>query len=221
LGGFNGHLLVDSKSLPLLHPHFKHLAILVCLISCQYSQLRHIDNLLFHCSLLTTGRPARCHSTSALDKLFAKSKKPTFDFGLLELFEVDLSVFGSDLSSSSFLYLLKNLRAIIVCNIIELSILIDMDNITFQIPKDNISLKNDIKKRKHEYMKHIYECFKQINENDIPDRLNLFAFKNTNLEIIVKKESYEINLKNLINYFSDIEEYEICTVLNNKLNTLK
>ena len=46
-------------------------------------------------------------------------------------------------------------------------------------------------------------------------------FKSTNLEIVVKKESYEINLKNLIKYFSDIEEYEICTVLNNKLKSLK
>lgn len=96
-----------------------------------------------------------------------------------------------------------------------------MDNITFQIPKDNISLKKDIGKRKYEYMKHIYECFKQVDDNSIPDKLNIFAFKGTNLEIVVKKESYEINLKNLIKYFSNIEEYEICTVLNNKLKSLK
>tara|TARA_B100002019_G_C21237313_1_gene583476 strand:+ start:942 stop:1256 length:315 start_codon:yes stop_codon:yes gene_type:complete len=95
-----------------------------------------------------------------------------------------------------------------------------MDNKIFKIPKDNNSLKKDITKRKHDYMKHIYECFKQINQDNIPERLNIFSFKNTNLEVIVKKESYEINLKNLIKYFSDIEEYEICTVLNNKLNTL-
>ena len=48
--------------------------------------------------------------------------------------------------------------------------------------------------------------------------INIFSFEKTNLEVIVKKESYEINLKNLINYFSDIEEYEICTVLTNRLN---
>ena len=96
-----------------------------------------------------------------------------------------------------------------------------MDNITFQIPKDNNSLKKDISKRKYEYMKHIYECFKQIDETSIPDKLNIFCFKSTNLEIVVKKESYVINLKNLIKYFSNIEEYEICTVLNNKLKSLK
>lgn len=96
-----------------------------------------------------------------------------------------------------------------------------MDNKTFQIPKDNNSLKKDITKRKHDYMKHIYECFKQIKKDNIPERINIFSFEKTNLEVIVKKESYEINLKNLINYFSDIEEYEICTVLTNKLKSLK
>jgi len=95
-----------------------------------------------------------------------------------------------------------------------------MDNKIFKIPKDNNSLKKDIKKRKEEYMRHVYECFKQINEEQIPERLNVFSFNDTKLEVVIKKESYEINLKNLINYFSDIEEYEICTVLNSKLNTL-
>lgn len=95
-----------------------------------------------------------------------------------------------------------------------------MDNKIFKIPKDNNSLKKDIKKRKEEYMRHVYECFKQINDEHIPERLNVFSFNDTKLEVVIKKESYEINLKNLINYFSSIEEYEICTVLTNKLNTL-
>ena len=95
-----------------------------------------------------------------------------------------------------------------------------MDNKIFKIPKDNNSLKKDIKKRKEEYMRHVYECFKQISDEHIPERLNVFSFNDTKLEVVIKKESYEINLKNLINYFSSIEEYEICTVLTNKLNTL-
>jgi hypothetical protein len=52
-----------------------------------------------------------------------------------------------------------------------------MDNTTFQIPKDNNSLKKDISKRKYEYMKHIYECFKQIDKNSIPDKINIFSLK--------------------------------------------
>lgn len=95
-----------------------------------------------------------------------------------------------------------------------------MSNKIFQIPKDNIFLKKDIKERKHEYMTHIFECFKKIEKDNIPDKLNIFAFTNTNLEVIIKKDSYEVNLKNLIDYFSDLEEYEFCNVLNNKLNTL-
>ena len=105
-------------------------------------------------------------------------------------------------------------------NIIVTNILIDMSNKIFEIPKDNQTLKKDITNRKKEYMVHIYNSFKQISEDSIPAKINVFSFKNTNLEVIIKKESYEINLKNLLKYFSDEEEYEICTVISKKLKTV-
>ena len=95
-----------------------------------------------------------------------------------------------------------------------------MSNKIFEIPKDNQTLKKDITNRKKEYMVHIYNSFKQISEDSIPAKINVFSFKNTNLEVIIKKESYEINLKNLLKYFSDEEEYEICTVISKKLKTV-
>ena len=95
-----------------------------------------------------------------------------------------------------------------------------MSNKIFKIPKDNQTLKKDITKRKKEYMTHIYNSFKQISEENIPNKINVFNFQDTNLEVIVKKESYEINLKNLLKYFSDEEEYEICTVISKKLKQL-
>jgi hypothetical protein len=95
-----------------------------------------------------------------------------------------------------------------------------MSNKTFKIPNDNQILKKDITKRKSEYMLHIYECFKQISHDNIPNKINVFSFDDTNLEVIIKKESYIVNLNNLIKYFTDIEEYEICTVLSNKLKAL-
>ena len=90
----------------------------------------------------------------------------------------------------------------------------------FKIPKDNQTLKKDIIERKTDYMTHIYECFKVITEDNIPKKINIFSFARTNLEVIIKKESYIINIKNLIQYFAEIEEYEICTVLSNKLEAL-
>lgn len=96
-----------------------------------------------------------------------------------------------------------------------------MSNKIFKIPKDNNFLKKDIKKRKQEYMTHIYECFKEIGDDNLPEKINIFSFSDTNLEIIVKKHSYEINLKNLLDYFSSIEEYEICNVIKHKLKSLK
>jgi hypothetical protein len=95
-----------------------------------------------------------------------------------------------------------------------------MGNKVFKIPNDNQILKKDIAKRKSVYMLHVYECFKQITEDGIPSKINVFSFNDTNLEVIIKKESYTVNLKNLIKYFTDIEEYEICTVLSNKLKAL-
>ena len=94
-----------------------------------------------------------------------------------------------------------------------------MDAKKYEIPNDNESLREDIKSKKDQYMNHIYESFKIINKDKtIPKKINLFKFKNTNLEIIVKKESYIPNLKNLLDYYSDLEEYEICNVI---LHTIK
>ena len=95
-----------------------------------------------------------------------------------------------------------------------------MSNNILKIPKDNVFLKKDIQSRKKEYMLHVYECFKIIDNNNIPEKINVFAFSETNLEVIVKKSSFIINLKNLLDYFSNIEEYEICTVLKNKIKIL-
>tara|TARA_B100000676_G_C18029853_1_gene817953 strand:- start:866 stop:1180 length:315 start_codon:yes stop_codon:yes gene_type:complete len=95
-----------------------------------------------------------------------------------------------------------------------------MSNKIFKIPKDNQILKKDITKRKSEYMMHVYECFKQISDDNVPKKINIFSFDDTNLEVIVKQESYVVNLNNLIEYFTGIEEYEICTVLTTKLKAL-
>lgn len=97
-----------------------------------------------------------------------------------------------------------------------------MSNIKFKIPKDNNLLKKDISKRKKEYMLHLYQCFKEIDiKKEIPKKINVFMFSGTNLEVIVKQSSFVANIQNLIDYFSSIEEYEICTVLNNKINFFK
>lgn len=94
-----------------------------------------------------------------------------------------------------------------------------MSNINFKIPKDNNLLKKDISKRKKEYMIHLYQHFKEMDiTKEIPKKLNVFMFSGTNLQVIIKEASYIVNIKNLIDYFSSIEEYEICTVLNNKLS---
>ena len=98
-----------------------------------------------------------------------------------------------------------------------------MSNEIFNIPKENSKLRNDIKKRKKKYMLHILEAFSVISENKkvIPDKINLFKFDGTNLEVIVKRKSYITNLENVLDYFTQQEEYELCSKLQKIITYIK
>ena len=91
----------------------------------------------------------------------------------------------------------------------------DINRKKFEIPNDNKQLKLDIKNNKEKYMSFILDTFLQSmkDENSIPEKINLFKFKDTNLEVIVKKESYISNLNNLLDFYSNIEEYETCKII--------
>ena len=89
-----------------------------------------------------------------------------------------------------------------------------MNEDIFVIPKDNESLDADIKSRKPNYMNHILETFESIDFiKNAPEKITLFRFKNTNLEVVVKSESYIANLQNLLDYYIELEEYERCAHL--------
>lgn len=104
-------------------------------------------------------------------------------------------------------------------NICLTFILIDMDENDInakkiEIPNDNKQLKIDIKNNKEKYMSHIYDTFcKNFQSDKLPTKINFFKFKDTNLEVIVKQESYIRNLENLLDFYSDLEEYEKCKVI--------
>lgn len=92
----------------------------------------------------------------------------------------------------------------------------------FEIPSDNKLLKDDILKNKKKYMNHVLSVFEEITKTDkFPSKLNLFNFKNTNLEVIIKKESYLSNLNNLLDYYSELEEYELCNTISNLIKYIK
>ena len=97
-----------------------------------------------------------------------------------------------------------------------------MSSEKFTIPKDNDKLDEDIKNRKKEYMNHIFEIFvKSISEKKVLPQVNIFKFEDTNLEVIIKKAQYESNLKNLLEYMIEIEDYEKCSVINNLLKIVE
>lgn len=82
------------------------------------------------------------------------------------------------------------------------------------IPKENDELNADIKANKEKYMKHILKCFSElVKDSPIPLKISLFKFRNTNLEIVVKQESYIPNLQNLLDYYIELEKYENCTII--------
>jgi hypothetical protein len=97
-----------------------------------------------------------------------------------------------------------------------------MSSEKFTIPKDNDKLDEDIKNRKKEYMNHIFEIFvKSISEKKVLSQVNIFKFEDTNLEVIIKKAQYESNLKNLLEYMIEIEDYEKCSIINNLLKIVE
>ncbi len=81
------------------------------------------------------------------------------------------------------------------------------------IPSQTDSLEYDLKKRKEEYMDYIYELFtkKIVFNSNIPEKIYLFKFKDTNLEVLIKKEDFIINLENLMNYYIELEMFENCS----------
>ena len=99
-----------------------------------------------------------------------------------------------------------------------------MSNNIFNIPKENNKLRSDIRKRKIKYMLHILEVFSAICENKnkpLPEKINIFKFNGTNLEVIIKSQSYLTNLENLLEYFTQEEEYEKCSKILSIINHIK
>ena len=87
----------------------------------------------------------------------------------------------------------------------------------FTIPSDNIKLEYDLKENKSKYMDHIYKSFcKKFTpnkQNTLPDKIELFVFSDTTLQVIIKREHYKATLENLLDYYIEIEEYEKCNKL--------
>ena len=88
------------------------------------------------------------------------------------------------------------------------------------IPSQTDSLEQDLKRRKEEYMDHIYELFKKkiVFNSDIPEKIYLFKFEDTNLEVLIKKEDFIINLENLTNYYIELEMFENCSYIAKLIN---
>ena len=90
-----------------------------------------------------------------------------------------------------------------------------MSSEKFTIPNNNSDLDVDLKNRKPEYMNHILNTFcDNIKDDLISEKIYFFKFSDTNLEIVIKKKNYISNLKNLLDYYVNIEEYENCNIIN-------
>ena len=96
-----------------------------------------------------------------------------------------------------------------------------METDTFYIPNENSVLEHDILTRKEDYMNQVYHTLiNSIKPDTIPDKLHVFKFKNTNLEVVIKKEAYVGNLKNLLDYYIKLELYENCNYIKDIINIL-
>jgi hypothetical protein len=100
-----------------------------------------------------------------------------------------------------------------------------MNGDKFTIPSNNAELETDLMSNKRKYMDHIYATifanYKPNQKDSLPDKMELFNFNQTSLQVIIKKQHYIITLENLIDYYINLEEYEKCDKLKRIINTLK
>jgi len=97
-----------------------------------------------------------------------------------------------------------------------------MDTEIFTIPAENSELEDDLKKRKKTYMDHIFYQFNKIlRESSIPNKISLFKFKKTNLEVIVLQKSFQKTLENLQDYYIKEEEFEKCSIIKDIINKIE
>jgi hypothetical protein len=70
-------------------------------------------------------------------------------------------------------------------------------------------------------MDNVYNKFtEELQQKCIPDSIRMFSFKNTDLQIIVKKESYIANIELIKNHYIQEEEYEKCAKLNKLIDNI-
>jgi hypothetical protein len=96
-----------------------------------------------------------------------------------------------------------------------------MEEKILKIPSDNKSLEQDLIKNIKKYMDNVYNKFtEELQQKCIPDSIRMFSFKNTDLQIIVKKESYIANIELIKNHYIQEEEYEKCAKLNKLIDNI-
>ena len=69
---------------------------------------------------------------------------------------------------------------------------------------------------KNIYMEQVYNCFvREVHNSDTqPQKIKVFKFKDTDLQVIIKSDNYLANLENILNYYIKQEDYEKCSIIN-------
>lgn len=96
-----------------------------------------------------------------------------------------------------------------------------METELLTIPTDNTDLELELKNKKKVYMDHVLFQFQKIEkENKLPNKISLFKFENTNLEVIVLSKSYIKTLENLMEFYIHLEEFENCKLIKSLINKI-
>lgn len=91
------------------------------------------------------------------------------------------------------------------------------------IPSDRFALETELKQKKSKYMEQVYHVFETnyIDETIAKKKLKVFQFLGTNLIVILKDTQYKANLKNILDYYIEDEQYEKCELLKNILANIE
>jgi len=96
-----------------------------------------------------------------------------------------------------------------------------MDSNIITIPSTNGELDADLSKNKDKYIDFIYGEFERMETlKQLPEHVKIFNFKETDLQVIVRKTNYVSNIDNLLEHYITKEEYEKCNTLNKLKNRI-
>ena len=92
-----------------------------------------------------------------------------------------------------------------------------------EIPSDYNTLESDVQTNKSKYMDQQFNVFESVftSFTELPDKVPVYRFHDTQLEVVITYDKYQENLQNLLNHYLTTEQFERCDSIQKWLSLIK